>query len=137
MYDSFSTFLSYKIEAIVPDKDDVSFSFNTLFPKFDSMEKLKLNLSDEKWGYLNGDFKGKGGILKSFEFDNISKESFCNTVFKLICNNYIYNLKANEYGDLIFNVCIELPTKNSNVRRTTVALKYYPKNGQIDIITIT
>ena len=135
--DSFGPFLSYKIESIVPDKDDISFSFNALFQKFDSMEKLKLNISDGKWGYLNGEFKGKGGIIKSFEFDNIGKDDFCNIIYKQICGNYIYNLRTNEYGDRLFNVCVELPTKNGNVRRTTVALKYHPDYGEIDIVTIT
>ena len=65
--DSFGPFLSYKIESILPDKDDISFSFNALFPKFNSMEKLQLNLADGRWDYLNGNIKGKDGILKSFD----------------------------------------------------------------------
>lgn len=135
--DSFGPFLSYKIESIVPDKDDVSFSFNALFQKFDSMEKLKLNITDKKWEYLNGEDNGKRGILESFDFENISKANFTKIVFKKICSNYIYNLRTNEYGDYLFNVCIELPTKKGNIRRTTVALKYIPTCGEIAIVTIT
>ena len=135
--DSFGTFLSYKIESIVPDKDDISFSFNALFKKFDSTEKLHLNISDDKWGYLNGDSKGKGGIIKSFEFGDISKDDFRNIIFKQICSNYIYNLRTNEHGDHLFNVCIELPTKNGNIRKTTVALKYNPHLGEVSVVTIT
>ena len=37
----------------------------------------------------------------------------------------------------MFNVCIELPTKKNNLRKTTVSLKYHPNSGIIDIITIT
>lgn len=135
--DSFGPFLSYKIESIVPDKDDISFSFNALFQKFDSIDKLDFDISDEKWGYLIGDCKGKGGIIKSFDFDDISKNEFRDMVFKKICSNYIYNLRKNEYGDLLFNVCVEMPTKNGNIRRTTIALKYYPNCGKINIVTMT
>lgn len=135
--DSFNSFLTYKIESILPDKEDVSFSFNALFPRFDCVEKLKLTLSDGKWEYLNDDEKGKGGILKSLEFESISKEEFSDIIYRKICNNYIYNLNINEYGDRLFNVCVELPTKSGNVRRTTVALKYKPACGEIDIVTIT
>lgn len=133
----FDIFLSYKIESIVTDKEDISFSFNALFPKFDSIDRLNLNISDEKWKYLNGDFKGKGGIVNSFRFNNINKDDFCRIIFKQICFNYIYNLRINEYGDRIFNVCIQLPTKNGNYRKTTVALKYKPDCGEIFLITIT
>ncbi len=44
---------------------------------------------------------------------------------------------VNEYGDLKFNVCVELPTAHGNLRRTTVALKYFPEREQISVITIT
>lgn len=135
--DSFGPFLSYKIESILPDKEDISFSFNALFRKFNSIEKLKLNLSDGKWGYLNDGIKGKGGILKSLAFDKISKDDFAKIIFKKICGNYIYNLKINEFGDRLFNVCIELPTKNENLRRTTISLKYNPDCGEIDVVTLT
>ena len=42
--DSFGSFLSYKIEKHVSDKTDVSFSFNALFPKFNSIEKIDLKI---------------------------------------------------------------------------------------------
>lgn len=47
------------------------------------------------------------------------------------------NLRQNEYGDLLFNVCIELQTEDKHIRKTTVALKYIPENGEMYIITIT
>lgn len=135
--ESFGPFLSYKIEATIPDKEDISFAFNALFPKFDSMEKLEINLSDGKWGYLNSEQKGKGGILQSFSFEDMSKEEFATILYKHICKNYIYNLRVNEYGDYLFNVCVELLTRDGKVRKTTVALKYKPDCGQVDVVTIT
>lgn len=135
--ESFSTFLSYKIESLIPDKDDIGFSFKALFPKFDSLEKLSLNISDGKWGYLSNNTTGKGGILNSLSFDTISKCDFTKEIYKLICSNYIYKINKNEYNDYMFNVCIELPTKKNNLRKTTVSLKYHPNSGIIDIITIT
>lgn len=135
--DSFGAFLSYKIESIVPDKDDISFSFNALFPKFDSTDKLKLNFPDGKWNYVNGNSTGKDGIIKSLAFDGISKDAFSKIIFKEICSNYIYNLNINDFGDLLFNVCIELPTRSGNIRKTTVALKYAPQYGEMAVITIT
>lgn len=46
--DSYGAFLSYKLESQIPDKEDVGFSFNALFPRFDSFEKIELHISDDK-----------------------------------------------------------------------------------------
>ena len=136
--DSYSAFLSYKIESEVPDKEDISFSFNTLFPKFDSFEKIELKISDEKWSkYLIDKEIGKGHILDALGYSSVDKERFCKEVFKHICANYIYNLKRNEHGALMFNVCVELPTANNHIRKTTIALKYNPDTGIIEVVTIT
>ena len=43
----------------------------------------------------------------------------------------------NEYGVMIFDVCVELPTINGHMRKTTVALKYLPDSGEMQVITIT
>lgn len=138
--DSYGAFLSYKIESEVPDKDDVSFSFNTLFPKFDSFEKVTLNISDDKWSkYLTKKEKekGKGQIIELLGYDLDDKERFAREIFKQICFNYIYNLRENKYSDLMFNVCVELPTIHGNIRRTTISLKYHPNTGLVDVVTIT
>ena len=135
--DSYGPFLSYKIESFLPDKDDISFSLNALFPKFDSTEKLKLNISESKWQYLIGNTTGKGGIINSLDIDDKDKNRFAELIFRHICGNYVYNLRRNNYGDYLFNVCVELPTKSNKIRRTTIALKYYPDSGIIDIVTIT
>lgn len=136
--DSYGAFLSYKIESELPDKDDVSFSFNALFPKFDSFEKIDLHISDDKWSkYLIDKDRGKGQIIESLGYSSVDKERFIKEVFKLICANYIYNLRKNEHGDLLFNACVEVPTINEHLRKTTIALKYHPHTGTIDVITIT
>lgn len=136
--ESYGSFLSYKIETEVPDKEDIGFSFNALFPKFDSYEKIQLNVKDDKWNkYLTDTEKGKGRILETLGYTQPDREKFIKEIFKKICSNYLYNLTQNEYGDLIFDVCIEIPTVNGNVRRTTIALKYLPDTGEMQIITVT
>lgn len=136
--DSYGAFLSYKIESEVPDKQDISFSFNALFPKFDSYEKIDLYISDDKWNkYLTDKEKGKGKIIESLGYGSGGKKYFTKEVFKHICANYVYNLKKNEYGALMFNVCVELPTINGHIRKTTIALKYHSDTGIIEVVTVT
>lgn len=136
--ESFNPFLSYKIESEVPDTDDIRFSFNALFPKFNSLDKLKLTVADNKWdNYLIDTEKGKGKILQSIGYTPDEKERFIKETYKQICSNYIYNLEKNEHNILKFNVCVDLPTTNGHYRKTTVSLKYIPDSGEISIITIT
>ncbi len=136
--ESFGSFLNYKIESMFPDEKDVSFSFNALFPKFKSINNLKLKIDDNKWAkYLTDTQSGKGEILASVGYLTEEKSRFEKEIYKRICSNYIFNLEKNEYGVLKFNTCVELETVNGNKRRTTVALKYIPEDGEMYIITIT
>ncbi len=135
---SFDAFLSYKIQSILPNKTDVSFSLNALFPKFESMEQVDLEILDEKWyKYLTNQDTGKGQLLEVLGYGSESKEEFKREILKQVCANYIYNLQRNEYGDLMFNVCAEMPTIRGSLRRTTIALKYLPQQGKMSVITVT
>lgn len=136
--ESYSTFLSYKIESEVLHEEDVKFAFNALFPKFNAFDKLKLRILDGKWNnYLTLQGKGKGKIIELLGYNSNEKELFTKCVFEHICKSYIYNLERNDYGDLLFNVCIELPTVNAHIRKTTIALKYIQSEDIIEIVTIT
>lgn len=135
---SYGAFLSYKIESYPPDHDDISFSFNALFPKFDTFEKIALNISDNRWNQYLIDIKGgKGRILESLGYQHSDKERFTKEIFSHICANYIYNLRENEYGAFMFDVCVDLPTIHGNKRKTVVGLKYYPDSGSVEVVTIT
>lgn len=136
--DSFGSFLSYKIESLVPDEEDISFSFNALFPKFDTFEKIQLCVDEQKWSkYLVDKNKGKGVILEKLGYVLSDKERFIKEIYKQICSNYLYNLRKNDFGAMLFDVCIELKTNNGHLRRTTIALKYLPESGTMQIVTIT
>lgn len=136
--DSFNLFLSYKIESIFPDEEDVGFSFNAMFPKFDSLSKLKLTIDDKKWNqYLTDMSKDKKGkLLSNMGYGIEDKERFIRDIYKKIRAGYIFNMKKS-HDALLFNVCVDMPTVNNNFRRTTIALKYQPDEGEISVITVT
>lgn len=136
--ESFNQFLNYKIETEIIDDNDISFSFNALFPKFDTTQKLKMSVNDSKWyKYLMDKENGKGVILEKLGYSDDDKEEFIKRIYKKICCNYLYNLRRNKQGVLLFNVCIELPTVSGNMRKTMVGLKYLPEIGEMQIITVT
>lgn len=138
--DLFAPFLSYKIEAEVPDETDIGFSFNSLFPKFDSISKLKLKIDDKKWKeYLTNKDK-KGPLLDILGYGAEDKNNFIREVYNKICSCYIYKLEHKLYdGKSVwkFCVCMDMPTINGNERKTTVVLQYFPDVGEMHIITLT
>lgn len=134
---SFNSFLCYKIENNFADRKDVGFSFNALFPLFDSMDKILLEIEDEKWDKYLTNKEKKGELLERLGFKNIDKKRFADLVYRKICSNYLYNLRKNEHGAYLFNVCAELETIHGNIRKTTIALKYLPELGVVQVNTIT
>lgn len=102
------------------------------------MDKIHLEIKDEKWNmYLTNKDKGKGEILERLGFNNVDKQKFDELIYRKICFNYLYNLRKNEYGAYLFNICAELETIHGNLRKTTIALKYLPDLGIIQVNTIT
>lgn len=135
--ESYEPFLHYKIESVIPDQQDLSFCFNALFPKFNSIKKLKIIISNDKYfNYLITDKKGKDGILSSFGFDETNKELFEKQVYEKVLRNYIYNLDyLEEHNVYKFNICIELEKNKGGIRKATAAFKYLCESGEIFLIT--
>lgn len=133
---SYINYLSYKIESLFIDKNDVSYSINTFANSSTNLSNLKLTMDDNKWkNYLFSD-SGKGGITKSLGYSVEDKESFIKKIKERIDKSYIYNIKINKYG-ISFNVCIEHPTISGDLRKTTVVLQYLDRLKEIKIVTIT
>lgn len=137
----FNTFLSYKIETVILPPEDNAFSINAICPKFQYMKNLKIEIPIEKWKYLNRDTtteqKGKGEIMKVLASELQDIDSFKECILSNLCNNYIYKLEKNEYGDYKFCECIGLKTKNGHYRKTLISLKYIPNESKLILITIT
>ena len=135
--ESYEPFLHYKIESIVPDKDDIGFCFNALFPKFDSIEKLKVVVSDDKYyKYLITEKNGKGKILSMLGFDETNKSHFEKQICEKVSQNYIYNLEYLVEHDVYkFNICIEFPQKDGGVRKAIAGFKYFCESGELFLIT--
>ena len=131
----FRVFLEYKIETSNPNPDDISFSLNALLPQFTKIENTEFAITDEKWKYLNQLENGKGGIMNSIK--ELSREEFTELISQQIKSNYIYRIDRNDYGALMFNVYVELPTQNGHIRKTTIALKFIPQYNKLLLTTIT
>ena len=52
-----------------------------------------------------------------------------------VYSNYIYNIEKNEFGDLKFNVLIEL-FENGERKNALISLKYIPEKNELRLITM-
>ena len=131
----FMLFLSYKIETMFPDLEDIRYSLNVLCIDYSALEEYTFVIGDEKAEYLKTE---KRGILEKLGLLDCSTDALEKYVFQAISENYIYNLAyLEEYDTIKFNICAELPTLSGNVRKTTLALKYLPSQRKICLITLT
>ncbi len=139
--DCFNMFLSYKIETKYVDKNDLSFSLNAIYPKFENVNSLAVEIPIDKWNYISRDAmagkKGKGGIISSLDEELRNRSSFTQCVNQNLYRNYFYNLRRNKYGILLFNTCIPLKMVDGSYRKTLIALKFFPKQNRLVLETIT
>lgn len=139
--ESFDSFLSYKLETCLLDPKDSAYAINSIYPRFEYMKNLSFEILEDKWMYLNRettkDQKGKGEIMGILDPEIRNLESFKEYISQNLCNNYIYKLEKNEYGDYKFCECIGLKTQNGHYRKTLLSLKYLPDEHKISLITIT
>ncbi len=117
------------------DVDDINFSLNALCIDYSNLSDYRMVIDEDKMKYLN---ENKRGIMECIGFDRDTKNNIINMILQKVNENYIYNLEyMDKYNVMKFNVCIELTTKNENLRRTTVVLEYKPKEKEIRLITLT
>lgn len=137
--ESYLPFLSYKIESVLLDKEDVMFSLNALSPKVVRLNRIKVIVESNKWNdYLFKDENPKREIMHALGYSIKEKRRFQREIKKKIASNYIYNLEIDRTHNILkFNVCTEHKTIHNRYRRTMVSLEYIPKRRRLRLITIT
>lgn len=130
----YELFLAYKIANGIKDEEDLKFSYNLLTYITPEYEKIKVIIDDQKLKYL---MTKKTGDMKALGLLNITKEELEQKILINIYNNYIYNIEENEFGDLKFNVLIELFEKDNSKRKNAlISLKYIPEKNELRLITM-
>ena len=98
-------------------------------PKY---EKIKVIIDERKLKYL---MTKKTGDMKTLGLLNVTKEELEKKILINVYSNYIYNIEKNEFGDLKFNVLIEL-FENGERKNALISLKYIPEKNELRLITM-
>lgn len=132
----FTLFLSYKIEAVFADPQDLKYSINAINASIISRPvfSLPVFISNEKIQYLNEE---KAKIVEKLGLQNCSVETLSEIIKEHIKRGYFYNLEYLEtYRTPKFNLSLELRAIDGNLRKVLVALKYSYNNERIELITM-
>jgi hypothetical protein len=132
--DYFGLFLSYKIESLYTDDEDLSFSLNAIFPSYQSVLELPLLIPEAKLTYLMAD---KRDIFSSLGLIDYTTDDLRQVIVDRMNQSYLYNLVyLAEYNVPKFNVSLELNTLSGGKRKVIVSLKYITESNQLQLVTM-
>lgn len=130
----FGLFLSYKIEALFTDPEDLKYSMNAIYSNVVSAFELPVSVLEKKLLYLNEE---KTAIMKKLGLQDYSIEELALLIKDCIRKSYFYNLEyLEEYNVPKFNISLELKTREGKMRKVLAALRYVPSNMGLELITM-
>lgn len=132
--DYFGLLLSYKIESLYTDDEDLSFSLNAIFPSYQSALELPLLIPEAKLTYLMAE---KRDIFSSLGLIDYTTDELRQVIVDRMNQSYLYNLEyLAEYNVPKFNVSLELNTLSGGIRKVIVSLKYITESNQLQLVTM-
>lgn len=132
----YDLFLSYKIERedLKGYSLDTQIALNAITPIVTDLEKLNIEIEEQKFDYL---ITTKGGKLKKAQLEKYSIKDFEKLIKEKIKDNYIYEMsELKEFNVIKFNVIIELEVQYSQEKvKCQATLHYKPKENKLKLIT--
>ncbi len=129
----YGIFLSYKIESIISDTEDLNYSMWSIAPNYQS-SIFNVYVDERKIKYLNSE---KSELMKKLGLKDYTAKEIEKLIKSQLEKTYFYNLEyLEEYSIPKFNVSLELETTNGEKRKVIVALKYSNQKNAFELITM-
>lgn len=129
----FGLFLSYKIESLIADTEDLNYSMWAIAPNYEA-DTLNVYVDECKIQYLN---TSKTNLMEKLNLKNYSSNELENLIKNQLDRTYYYNLEyLEQYNTPKFNVSLDLQTVDNKIRKVLVALKYSEQNNRFELITM-
>lgn len=129
----YDLFLTYKIESILADQEDLDYSIKAIAPHYETRTN-SIYVDKNKMEYLNLE---KNGLMTKQNLIKCTSEDLASLINERINKTYFYNLEYIEkYSTPKFNVSLELETVEGKKRKVLVALKYSDNNDSFSLITM-
>ncbi len=128
----YDLFLTYKIESILADQEDLDYSIRAISPHYETCNNIYVD--KHKIEYLND---AKNGLMKKLNLKEYDSEDLQKLIGNQINNTYFYDLEyIKEYNTPKFNVSLELETIEGTKRKVLVSLKYSELKNSFELITM-
>ena len=129
----YDLFLTYKIESILADQEDLDYSIKAIAPHYE-IGTSSIYVDKNKMEYLNLE---KDGLMEKLNLKDYTSDDLETLIRDQINNTYFYNLEYLEkFSTPKFNVSLELETIEGKKRKVLVALKYSDNIDSFNLITM-
>jgi len=132
----FSALLSYKIpsEVLPVYQEDVLVSLNAISDAPMELSGFDVEIAEAKHEYL---LTKKFAILEAVGLEDLSVLDLAAVIRANIDGGYIYRLQENVDNTVQFTLAIELKKKTGSPLVARVALKYFPEERKLRLVTMT
>ncbi|MFJ4204859.1 hypothetical protein ACIP2Y_35240 [Streptomyces sviceus] len=131
----FLPFLGYRINSHLTGQnhEDNRSALTTLNSDAAHLEAPDIWMTPGRYGYLKDgkhrDSLEQAGLLA------LSQPALEAAVSKLVAQGYLYNLRLNEYGDLLYTALVDVKVENGQYRTFTIGLKFNPQDKRVELTT--
>lgn len=131
----FLPFLGYRINSQLTsrNREDNRSALTALSPDAARLEAPDIWMTPARYGYLQDgkhrDSLEKAGLLA------LSQTELEAAVSKLVAQGYLYNLRLNEYGNLLYTALVDVKVEDGQYRTFTIGLKFNPQDKRVELTT--
>ncbi|WP_326756790.1 hypothetical protein OHB56_02030 [Streptomyces sp. NBC_01635] len=130
----FLPFLGYHINSHLTgmNREDNGLALTTLSPDAAYLESPDIWMTPGRYGYLQDgkhrDSMEQAGLL------HLSQPALEVAVSKLVAQGYLYNLRLNEYGDLLYMALVDIEVEG-RYRTFTIGLRFKLEDKRVELTT--
>lgn len=135
LHELFLPFLGYRINSQLTgrNQEDNRSALTALSPDAAHLEAPDIWMTPARYGYLQDgkhrDSLEQAGLL------TLSQPALEAAVSKLVAQGYLYNLRLNEYGNLLYTAQVDVKVEDGRYRTFTIGLKFNPQDKRVELTT--
>ncbi|WP_327118758.1 hypothetical protein OG206_22195 [Streptomyces sp. NBC_01341] len=135
LHELFLPFLGYRINSQLTgrNREDNRSALTALSPDAAHLEAPDIWMTPARYGYLQDgkhrDSLEQAGLL------TLSQPALEAAVSRLVAQGYLYNLRLNEYGNLLYTALVDVKVEDGRYRTFTIGLKFNSQDKRVELTT--
>ncbi|MFF2374969.1 hypothetical protein ACFVUW_11365 [Streptomyces xiamenensis] len=131
----FLPFLGYRINSHLTgqNREDNRSALTMLSPDAAHLESPDIWMTQGRYGYLQDgkhrDSMEKAGLL------HLDQPALEVAVSKLVAQGYLYNLRLDAYGNLLYKALVDIEVEDGRYQTFTIGLRFNPEDKRVELMT--